>query len=214
VFALLLHLCGNVAGHDAAVRAGRWATCPDFCFWDTPLVELAGRTLGVVGFGRIGRRVGQIGHALGMSIVAFDQCQGEPPTYAPFAWAGNLPDLCRWADVITLHCNLTPENAGLVDRDFLRHVKPGAVLINTSRGGLVHEADLAAALAEGRLAAAAVDVVSREPIAADNPLLSARNCVITPHIAWATLSARRRLLATTAENITAFQAGQAKNVVN
>jgi glycerate dehydrogenase len=214
VFALLLHLCGNVAGHDAAVRAGRWATCPDFCFWDTPLVELAGQTLGIVGFGRIGRRVGEIGHALGMSIVAFDQYHGEPPAYLPFAWANELPELCQQSDVITLHCNLTAENAGMVNREFLGHVKPGAVLINTSRGGLVHEADLAAALAEGRLAAAAVDVVSREPIAADNPLLNAPHCVITPHIAWATLSARRRLLATTAENIAAFQAGRPKNVVN
>jgi glycerate dehydrogenase len=214
VFSLLLHVCGNVAGHAAAVRAGRWTSCPDFCFWDTPLVELAGRTLGIVGFGRIGRRVGEIGHALGMSIVAFDQYHGDPPTYDPFAWADDLIELCRRSDVISLHCNLTAENAGLVNAEFLRHVRPGAVLINTSRGGLVNESDLADALNQGRLSAAAVDVVSREPIEADNPLLAARNCVITPHIAWATLSARRRLLATTAENIAAFQTGSPQNVVN
>lgn len=212
-FALLLHLCHRVDLHHAAVRAGEWTASSDFSFWKTPLVELAGKTLGIVGFGRIGRRVGELAHAFGMSVLAHDAFRGEAPAYQPFAWA-ELPELCRQSDVISLHCNLTAENAGMVDREFLRQVKPGAMLINTSRGGLVVEADLAEALARGQLSAAAVDVVSSEPIRPENPLLTAPNCVITPHIAWATLAARRRLLATTGDNIAAFLAGRPVNVVN
>lgn len=213
VFALLLRLCHHVAEHDAAVRAGRWATAADFCFWDYPQQELAGQTLGIIGFGRIGRRVGELAQAFGMHVLACSRRRVSPPTWERFAWA-DLDELLPAADVVSLHCNLSADNAGLVNRDFLARMKSNAILINTSRGGLVVESDLADALNSGRLAAAAVDVVSQEPIRPDNPLLSARNCLITPHIAWATLAARRRLLSETAANIAAFLAGQPRNVVN
>lgn len=213
VFAQLLHLCHQVGMHDAAVRAGEWAKSGDFSFWKSPLVELAGLTMGIIGFGRIGRRSGELAHAFGMRVLANDQFKGALPDYQPFAWA-EIDEVCRSSDVISLHCNLTSENKGLVNREFLSRVKPSCVLINASRGGLVVEADLAEALNHGRLAAAALDVVSSEPIRSDNPLLSARNCLITPHIAWATRSARQRLMTTTAENIAGFAAGKPTNVVN
>jgi glycerate dehydrogenase len=213
VFALLLELCHHVGRHADAVHAGEWARSPDFSFWRTPLSELAGKTLGIVGFGRIGRRVGEIAHAFGMGVLAHSLSRSAAPEYEPFAWA-DLDDLFARADVISLHCPLTAETAGLVNRERLRLVKPGAFLINTSRGGLVVEEDLAMALNEGRLAGAAVDVVSREPIKPDNPLLVARNCLITPHIAWATRQARRRLLEATVANVASFLRGSPTNVVN
>lgn len=212
VFALLLHLCHRVDLHDAAVQAGEWSRSPDFCFWKTPLVELAGRTMGIVGFGRIGRRVGELARAFGMPVLAHDARPANPPEY-DFRWAA-IEQLFATADVVSLHCPLTPETAGLVNRQRLALMKPSSILINTSRGSLVVESDLAEALNAGRLAAAAVDVVASEPIRPDNPLLSARNCVITPHIAWATLSARRRLLAAVAENVGSYFAGRPQNVVN
>jgi glycerate dehydrogenase len=213
VFALLLELCHRVGLHADAVRAGEWARSPEFCFWTTPQVELAGKVMGVVGFGRIGRRVGELAHAFGMEVLACGRSRGEPPTYRPFAWA-ELDELFARADAISLHCPLTPETAGLVNRQRLRLVKPGVFLINTARGGLVEEESLAEALNDGRLAGAAVDVVAQEPIRADNPLLAARNCLITPHIAWATREARRRLLAATVANVASFLAGRPTNVVN
>ncbi|NLW49566.1 MAG: D-2-hydroxyacid dehydrogenase [Candidatus Brocadiaceae bacterium] len=213
VFALLLEHCHHVALHDQQVHAGRWAACKDFCFWSTPLVELAGKTMGVVGFGRIGRRVGELAHAFGMAVWAHDAAPGEAPPYGPFAWKG-LDELFAGADVVSLHCPQTPDNAGMVDARLLGLMKPGAFLINTARGGLVNEADLAAALNDGRIAGAAVDVVSTEPIRPDNPLLGARNCLVTPHIAWASLAARRRLMRTTVENVRAFITGRPINVVN
>jgi glycerate dehydrogenase len=212
-FALLLELCHHVGLHAAAVRAGDWARSPDFSFWRTPLVELAGKTLGVVGFGRIGRRVGELAHAFGMAVLANGRSQAAPPAYRPFTWA-ELDDLFARSDVVSLHCPLTPETAGLVNRGRLRRVRPGAFLLNTARGGLVVEADLADALNEGRLAGAAVDVVSQEPVRPDNPLLAARNCLVTPHIAWATREARRRLLEATVANVANFLAGRPTNVVN
>jgi glycerate dehydrogenase len=212
-FALLLELCHQVGLHDQAVRAGEWSRSAEFCFWKTPQTELAGKTLGVVGLGRIGRRVGELAHAFGMSVLAHGRRGASPPAYQPFTWVG-LDELFARADVISLHCPLTPETAGLVNRDRLRLVKPTAFLINASRGGLVVEEDLAAALNEGRLAGAAVDVVSREPIRPDNPLLAARNCLITPHIAWTTREARRRLLDATVANVASFLAGRPTNVVN
>lgn len=202
-FALLLELCHRVGPHAEAVRAGEWSSSPDFCFWRTPQVELAGRTMGIVGHGRIGRRVGEIARAFGMEVVAHGRSAGV-----------GLDELFARADVISLHCPLTPETAGLVNRERLGLVRPGAVLLNTSRGGLVVEADLAEALNAGRLAGAAVDVVSAEPVRADNPLLSARNCLITPHIAWATREARRRLLSATVANVVAFLGGRPTNVVS
>jgi glycerate dehydrogenase len=212
-FALLLELCHHVGRHAQAVRDGDWARSPDFCFWRTPLLELAGRTMGIIGLGRIGRRVAELAHAFGMGVLAHSRSRPAPPAHPAFAWAG-LDELLARADVISLHCALTAETAGLVNSERLRRCRPGALLINTSRGGLVVEQDLADALNEGRLAGAAVDVVSQEPIRPDNPLLSARNCLITPHIAWATREARRRLLDATVANVTAFLAGRATNVVN
>jgi glycerate dehydrogenase len=212
-FALLLELCHHVGLHADAVRAGDWARASDFCFWRTPLIELAGKTMGIVGHGRIGQRVGEMAHGFGMKVLASSRSRSAPPLYEPFGWA-ELDEIFATADVISLHCPLTPETADLVNRERLRQVKPSAFLINTSRGGLIVEQDLADALNEGRLAGAAVDVVSQEPIRAGNPLLSAKNCLITPHIAWATREARRRLLAATVDNVANFLAGQPTNVVN
>ncbi len=213
VFALLLELCHHVSLHADAVRAGDWARSGSFSFWKTPLIELAGKVLGIVGFGRIGRCVGELGHAFGMHVLAQDQVRTSPPAYRPFAWA-EMDELFARADVISLHCPLTHETAGLVNQQRLRLVKPGAFLINTARGALVVESDLAEALNTGRLAGAALDVVGHEPIMPDNPLLTARHCLVTPHIAWATQEARRRLLDATIANVASFLAGKPTNVVN
>jgi glycerate dehydrogenase len=213
VFAQLLYLCHRVDLHDQEVRGGEWARCGEFSFWKTPLVELKGKTMGIVGFGRIGRRVGELAHAFGMPVLAYDTFHGTTPTYQPFAWS-LLDGLARESDVITLHSPLTPETKGMINRDFLTKCKPTAFILNAARGPLIVEADLADALNHRRLAGAAVDVVSIEPIRPENPLLSARNCLITPHIAWATLAARQRLMATTASNIANFLAGKPTNVVN
>jgi len=213
VFSALLHVWHNVAVHADAVKAGEWDAQPDWSFWKTPLIELRGKTLGIVGFGRIGRRVGELAHAFGMHVMAFDAFRGAEPGYAPFAWAA-LEHLFAASDVVSLHCPLTAENHGFVDTRLLNRMKPTAVLINASRGPLVNEHDLAGALNAGRIAAAVVDVVSTEPIRPDNPLLSAPRIVITPHIAWATREARQRLMRTTAENVRAFLEGKPQNVVN
>ena len=213
VFAHLLHHCHNVALHDREVRAGEWARAGDFSFWKTPQVELVGMTMGIVGFGRIGRRVGELAHAFGMKVIAHDVVRGPEPAYQPFEWS-ELEELVRRADVVSLHCLLTSENTGMVNSDLLACFKEGAFLINASRGGLVNEEDLAGGLQSGKLSGAALDVVSTEPIMPDNPLLQADNCTISPHMAWSTLAARRRLLETTAENVTDFYAGKSTNVVN
>jgi len=212
-FALLLELCNHVALHAEAVRAGEWSRSPTFSFWKVPLIEVAGKTMGVVGFGRIGRRVGEVAHAFGMGVLAHDQSQVNPPAYRPFAWA-DLDELFARADVISLHCPLTPENVGLVNRQRLRLMKSTAYLLNTARGPLVAAEDLAEALNEGRLAGAGLDVVAHEPIRPDNPLLTASNCLLTPHIAWATVEARRRLVETAVANVANFLAGKPTNVVN
>jgi glycerate dehydrogenase len=213
VFALLLELCHHVGLHAEAVRAGEWERSGSFSFWKTPLIELTGKTMGIVGFGRIGRDVGELAHAFGMAVTAFDRVHSASPPYKPFGWA-DLDELFQRADVISLHCPLTAETAGLVNRRRLEFAKPGAFLINAARGGLMVETDLAEALNERRLAGAAVDVVSHEPIRPDNPLLGARNCLITPHIAWATTEARQRLLATTIANVVNFLNGRPTNVVH
>jgi len=213
VFALLLALCHRVELHDAAVHAGEWTRTPDFCFWKRPPVELAGMTMGIVGFGRIGRQVGELAHAFGMKVIAARGRTCPPrPAYRGLAWR-TIPALFAQADVVTLHCPLTETNARFVDAALLRCMRPSAVFINTARGGLVDEPALAAALRAGRLAGAALDVVSVEPMRADNPLLQAPNCLITPHIAWASLSARRRLLTATVRNVEAFLAGRPVHVV-
>ena len=213
VFALLLELCHHVGAHDAAVKAGEWTRTTDFCFWKTTPLELVGLTMGIVGFGRIGRQVGALAHAFGMSVIAAGGSRRDHPGHEPFAWV-TVPELFAAADVISLHCPLTAANAAFVNRELLSSVKRSALFLNVARGALVDEAALADALNRGQLAGAAVDVVSNEPMRADNPLLQTRNCIITPHIAWASLAARRRLMATTVRNVEAFIAGQPINVVN
>lgn len=209
-FALLLEMCHHVGHHSREVHLGRWSKSVDFCFWDTPLIELAGKTMGIVGLGRIGRQVGQLAQAFGMKVLAYTR----NPQALPGIQCKSLQEVLSLSDVISLHCPLTSENQGMLDKRLLGLMKPGAMLINTARGPLVNEADLAAALNNGQLAGAAVDVVSREPIEESNPLLAAPNCIITPHLAWATLEARVRLMKTTTENIAAFIQGRPINVVN
>jgi glycerate dehydrogenase len=213
VFALLLELCQNVGKHTQAVGAGEWTNQPDFALRKTPLYELAGKTMGIVGFGRIGRQVGAIAHGFGMTVVASKSLRPSPSSGESVDRC-DLDELFARADVISLHCPLTPQTAGLVNRERLDRVKPGAFLINTARGALVNEKELALALDSGRLAGAGIDVVSQEPIRPDNPLRGARNCLITPHIAWATEEARARLMEATVANVAAFVAGSPINVVN
>ncbi|HJV35953.1 D-2-hydroxyacid dehydrogenase [Geomonas sp.] len=211
--ALLLELTNMVGCYDQAVKRGDWSRSRDFTFVADPLTELAGKVMGIVGLGHIGARVARIAHALGMEIVAYNPTHRVAPEGLPVEWL-SLDELFRRADVISLHCPLTTQNQGLVNRERLALMKPHSFIINTSRGGLVNEQDLADALNSGALAGAAVDVAAHEPIPSDSPLITAKNCLITPHIAWATLAARRRLMATTAENIAAFLAGKPQNVVN
>ncbi len=212
-FALLLELCHRIGLHDTSVKNGEWQKSSDWCYWKTPQIELAGRTIGIVGFGRIGRQVGEIAHAFGMNVIACSRANKIPPEFPRFAWT-SLERLFAEADVVSLHCPLTSENAGMVNRQLLSRMKNRAFLINTSRGGLIDESDLAEALNTGVIQGAAVDVLSKEPARADSPLLTARNCIISPHMAWATLEARRRIMRTVAGNITAFEAGNPLNLVN
>ena len=212
-FALLLELCHHVGLHADAVKQGEWTRCRDFCFWKTPLIELAGKTMGIVGFGRIGRQVGEIAHAFGMKVMANNRTQQNAPGYSSFAW-GSIEQIFAQSDVVSLHCPLTASNREMVNLSLLSRMKSSAFLINTSRGQLINEADLAAALNGGKLAGAAVDVVSKEPILGDNPLLKARNILVTPHIAWAAFEPRQRIMETTSQNIAAFLQGKPINVVN
>ncbi len=210
--AMLLELCHHIGAHSDSVRQGRWANSIDWCYWDHPMIELEGKTIGIIGFGRIGRQEGRIARALGMNVLAFDPCPCEEGrTIGEYT---DLDTLFTRADVISLHCNLTAENAGMINRDSIAKMKDGALLVNNARGQLINEADLADALNSGKLAGAAVDVVSSEPIRPDNPLLGAKNCLITPHISWASKESRQRILETTVRNIAAFLAGTPQNVVN
>jgi len=213
VFALILEHASRVSLHARAVSDGAWCRSADFMFTAAPLTELAGKTLGLVGFGQIGRKVAQIAHAFGMNILVHSRTQRDTPDYRPFAWV-TLAELLAQADVISLHAPQTPETTGLINTHTLDQMKHNALLINTARGGLVVEKDLADALNSGRIAGAGLDVVTVEPMSADNPLRTAKNCLITPHVAWATLEARKRCMATTAANIAAFIAGRPINVVN
>lgn len=210
--ALLLELCHHVGLHGEAVRNGEWSRHPDWTFWKTPLVELSGRTMGIVGFGRIGRQTAAIGSALGMRIVASDANEVNAPPFAGFAWM-SLDELIREADVISLHCPLMGESKGMIHRERLAQMKRSTFLLNTSRGPLVVDEDLADALNDGVIAGAGLDVLSVEPPLQTNPLLSAKNCIVTPHMAWATKEARSRLLDTAVENVKAFLNGRAQNVV-
>jgi glycerate dehydrogenase len=211
--ALLLELCHHVQAHGTAVKEGAWSASPDFSFWNTPLVELAGKTMALVGFGRIGRATAKLADAFGMTVLAVEELRENPPDYEGFRWA-RLDEAFTEADVISFHCPLTDATRGIVNKDTLAGMKPTAFLINTARGDLVVEEDLAAALKEGRLAGAAVDVLSREPPRPDNPLVACEKCLVTPHIAWATKASRRRLMATAGENVAAFLDGSPRNVVN
>jgi len=212
-FALLLELCNQVGYHSSEViKKGRWARSEHWCFWDTPLVELAGKTMGIIGFGRIGQAVGRIAKAFDMNVIAADIYQESPPDYE-FSWR-KIDEIFTEADAVSLHCFLTRENEGMVNKTVLSRMKKTAYLINNSRGQLINGPDLAEALNNGVLAGAALDVVAVEPIKPDNPLLKAKNIIITPHNAWGTLEARKRLMDTTVENITAFVDGTPINVVN
>jgi glycerate dehydrogenase len=211
VFALLLEITHRTGHHAERVAAGEWAGCPDFSFWDFPLLELRDLTMGIVGFGEIGQAAGRIAHAFGMKVIYNTRTKKTfseyPAEYVP------LPEVFQRADVVTLHCPLTPENKGLIAWPLLQTMKRSAILINTARGPLLNEADVARALREGVIAAAGLDVLSGEPPPADNPLLSAPNCFILPHVAWASVAARKRLMHEVTENLRAFLAGQKRNVV-
>jgi glycerate dehydrogenase len=213
VFALLLELCHHVGLHSEATRAGEWSRSFDFSFWKTPLVELQGKTMGIVGFGRIGRGVAEIAVAMGMHVIASDEARKDAPNWSGFRWC-ELDELMAAADVVSLHCPLLPQTRGIINAALLTKMKPSGFLINTSRGPLIVERDLADALNEGRLAGAGVDVLSSEPPSPDHPLLHARNCIVTPHIAWATKEARTRLVDTAVANLKAFLQGHPVNVVN
>ncbi len=210
-FALLLELAHQTGHHAQTVRAGRWSKCEDWCYWDAPLLELDGRTMGLIGFGRIGRAVAEVAHAFGMKVIAHTPSLRNAPA---FVRAVELDEIFRASDVVSLHCPLTPSTRHLINAERLRLMKPSALLLNTSRGPLVDEAALAEALNSGLIAGAGLDVLSVEPPPATNPLLQAKNVVITPHNAWGTQAARARLLRVAVANVRAFLAGQSVNVVN
>ncbi len=213
VLAMVFEFFHHAVRLSHLVHEGRWVTSDDFSFWEQPLVELSGKRMGIIGFGRIGRRVGQLAHGLGMEILAHDVVRDPTPSYAPFAWK-SVAEVFAESDIVTIHCPQTEDNKGMVNRELLSTMKPNALFINAARGGLVCEQDLADALNAGVIAGAGIDVLSEEPPRADNPLLHARNCLITPHVAWATVEARRRMMAVTAGNIAAFIEGHPINVVN
>lgn len=210
--ALLLEICHHIGHHDQAVKGGRWENNPDWCFWDYPLIELAGKTMGIIGFGRIGQKTGTIAKALGMHVLAYDQHENE--TGKMIAEYVSLERLFAESDVIALHCPLFPETEGIINRENIAKMKDGVILINNSRGPLVVERDLADALNSGKVAAAGLDVVSTEPILGDNPLLKAKNCIITPHISWAPKESRQRIMDMSVDNLSAYMAGKPVNVVN
>ena len=211
VFALLLELAHHVGDHSRSVREGKWSKGVDFCYWDYPLIELEGLTMGIVGLGRIGAAVANLAAAFGMKVIAHTQPPVPPGNTVELV---DLPTLFSRSDVVSLHCPLTDKNAGFINASNLRLMKPGAFLINTSRGGLVDQQALADALNNGLIAGAGLDVLAAEPPPADNPLLKARNCIITPHVAWATGAARKRLLDTAVDNVREFLSGRLKNAVN
>ena len=211
-FSLLLEICNAVGHHNDAVHNGDWQNSPYFCFWNTPQMELAGKTLGIIGFGRIGRAVGRIAKAMGMEVIAYNRSRHpEGEEIGEYVELGTL--LAR-ADIISLHCPLTAENAALINKNTIGKMKDGAILLNTARGGLLSEQDVADALRSGKLRYAAVDVVSKEPIDPNNPLLAAPNCIITPHMAWAPIEARQRILDCTVRSIEGYLAGKPVNTVN
>ena len=209
--ALMLELCHRIGHHDSVVHDGKWCRSKTFCFWDTPQMELGGKTLGIIGFGRIGQAVAKLAQAFGMRVIACSRSRKENDLGVAYV---DLDTLLAESDFLSLHCPLFAENTGMVNAEFIRKMKDGAFLINTARGGLLDEQAVADALASGKLAGAAVDVVTEEPMKAYNPLLKCPNCIITPHIAWAPRESRQRLLDCCVENIRAFLQGNPQNVVN
>jgi glycerate dehydrogenase len=210
--ALLLELCHRIGEHSTTVFAGDWTTNADWCYWNSPQMELAGKTIGIIGYGRIGQKVGAIAAALGMTVIANDRRHTEGIVAG--AKMVDLDQLFSESDVISLHCPLFPETEGLINKETIAKMKDGVYIVNDSRGQLINEADLRDALNSGKVGGAAVDVVSTEPIKQDNPLLEAKNMIITPHMAWASREARARLMAIAVENVGKFQAGTPVNVVN
>ena len=210
--AMLLEICHHVAHHSEAVQQGRWESSPDWCFWDYPLIELAGKTMGIIGFGRIGQTTGKIAKALGMKVIAYDSLKSE--SGREIGEYVELDELLKSSDVIALHCPLFPETEGIINKESIAKMKDGVMILNNSRGPLVVEEDLAQALNSGKVYAAGLDVVSTEPIKGDNPLLKAKNCIITPHISWAPKESRQRIMDAAVENVKAYLAGEPINVVN
>nr|WP_293842228.1 D-2-hydroxyacid dehydrogenase [uncultured Arsenicibacter sp.] len=212
-FALLLELTLRVQRHSDAVMDGKWARSADFCFWDYPLVELANKTMGIIGFGSIGERIADVATAFGMNIIGSKRHHTDQSHRKNFRWA-DVPDLLAQSDVVTIHSPLTAETKGLINKENLALMKPTAYLLNTARGPIIVDQDLADALNNDVIAGAGIDVLSVEPPSADNPLFTAKNCLITPHIAWATKEARARLMAIAVQNLASFTAGNPVNVVN
>ena len=212
-FALLLELCQHVQRHSDAVMKGKWQRSADWCFWDYPLVELSGKTMGIIGFGKIGQQVADVAAAFGMNIIGTARQQSDQSQRKNFKWK-DVPQLLEESDVVSIHCPLFPETTGLINRDTLQLMKKSAFLLNTSRGPIIVEDDLAHALNNDLIAGAGIDVLTVEPPTRNNPLFKAKNCIITPHIAWATKEARSRLMESAVENVTAFIAGKPMNVVN
>ena len=211
--ALLLELCHHIGHHSDAVNKGRWEKNPDWCFWDYPLIELAGKTLGIIGFGRIGHRTGQIAKALNMNVIVNDNFENPLFKEEGFKYVSR-DELFRLSDVICLHCPLFSDTEGLINKENISKMKDGVLIVNNSRGALVVEKDLADALNCGKVGGAALDVVSTEPIRSDNPLLKAKNCIITPHMSWGAKEARQRIMDITVDNVVSFKDGNPKNVVN
>ena len=211
--ALLLELCLHVQRHSDSVIGGKWAKSADWCFWDYPLVELSGKTIGIIGYGRIGQQVGDVATALGMKIIGNSRNWTDQLQRKNFRWA-EIPELLAESDVVSIHCPLFPETKGLINKESLKTMKKSAFLLNTSRGPIVVDEDLADALNNDVIAGAGIDVLSVEPPPADNPLFKAKNCIITPHIAWATKEARLRLMDATVNNLSSFLNGNPVNVVN
>lgn len=211
-FALLLELCHRVQRHSDSVHEGKWAASKDWCYWDYPLVELAGKTMGIIGFGSIGQKVGDIATAFGMNLMGVARTQSDQSHRKNFRWA-RVEEVLRECDVVSIHAPLTPETQGLINNEALNTMKPHAFLLNTSRGPIIVDHDLADALNKGVIAGAGIDVLSAEPPSSQNPLFKAKNCIITPHIAWATKEARRRLMDMAVENLRAFLTGNPVNVV-
>jgi len=210
---LLLEICHHIGHHSAAVRDGRWTTNPDWCFWDYPLIELAGKTMGIIGYGRIGQATGRIAQALGMKVLAYDAYE-NPDLVNENCHYTDLETLFAESDVISLHCPPFPDTEGIINRENIAKMKDGVILLNNSRGPLIAEKDLAEALESGKVYAAGLDVVSTEPIKEDNPLLKAPRCIITPHISWAPKESRQRLMDIAVDNLVQFLDGNAVNVVN